>query len=528
MHGQTSFISPDAKGLGAGITTQAEPDAGPPVSRLETLRASALRAFLAVGWLLTGCMVALSLAYGQGAWWCAIASAIGNLLAAWLVKEPKHQDGLRWAVILLVSLQPLALLVSLRLSGLESLTPLAIFVGLMALTAFCDQFVVWATSMLSFLALLLIALIAPNWLFVGEELWRDALYATEHLIVTAVAATIADRLRHLIAELEDAERGSATRANALHIQADQLAEALQRLETERQDRERSDAQQSEARKTQMQRIALDFENSISTVTQSIATTGSLLERTTKALNAIAHDTGESAKDVSVSAEAASNAARTVAEGVSQLSHSIANIAVNVSQQNDLTSHATRKSQTGGEAVGGLSSHSDTIGEATRAIVRIAERTNLLSLNAAIEAATAGPAGRGFTIVAQEVKALASQANDAATQIDAFLSGVRSGTLEAESSFEAIDCAITELAEAATAIRWDVESQRKSADTIENYARAAAEDVGAMARRSKTLASTASSAKALSTELDDAAAAMMRNVRDLEQSTAQFMMNLKVG
>lgn len=179
-------------------------------------------------------------------------------------------------------------------------------------------------------------------------------------------------------------------------------------------------------------------------------------------------------------------------------------------------------------MGGLSIHSDTIGEATRAIVRIAERTNLLSLNAAIEAASAGEAGRGFTIVAQEVKALAMQASQAATEIDEFLSGVRSGTLEAERSFEAIDTAITELAKAATTIRWDVESQRNSADTIEDYARAAADDVGAIAKRSKTLASTASNAKTLSTELDEAAAAMILNVRDLELSTAQFTANLKAS
>ena len=149
-------------------------------------------------------------------------------------------------------------------------------------------------------------------------------------------------------------------------------------------------------------------------------------------------------------------------------------------------------------------------------------------SAAIEAASAGVAGRGFTIVAQEVKALAQQASEAATAIDDFLKGVRAGTHEAEHSFRAIDSAISELAEAATAIRWDVEVQKRSADTIEEYARAASADIGDMAERSCALATTASSTQQLSEELDRATAAMLNNVRDLERSTARFVANLKAS
>ena len=238
--------------------------------------------------------------------------------------------------------------------------------------------------------------------------------------------------------------------------------------------------------------------------------------------------GQGAAEVSQGAATAANAANTVARGVAELSASIAEIAADAGQQSDLASKATERSVSGGEAMGGLSKHSETIGQATRAIVRIAERTNLLSLNAAIEAASAGPAGRGFTIVAQAVKALAMQASEAATEIDAFLKGVRQGTNDAERSFEAIDSVITSLAQTATGIRWEVESQRKSADTIENYARSAAEDVGAMAARSESLAGTAAAAEKLANELDQAAVAMLQDVRDLEKSTTRFVDDLKAG
>lgn len=497
-------------------------------SLLDPLRRAAFRVFLAAGWLITVCIAAMASLFTPQAWWIAIASALVNGAAARIGHDARSIKRLRTATVLLVALQPLFLLIVMRLSTFEPLTPLTVFVALMALTALCDRIVIYLAAGLIFAALFAFAVAAPNWLFVGEAIWRNALYSFELAIVTTVSATIAGCLQKLVARLEEAQRDSAARADQLHEQADALEMALQRIETEREERNRFEVEQEQARKRQLQRIAQDFEASISVVTQSIGQTASLLERITKTLSAIAHDTGHGAAQVSESAATASHAARMVAQGVAELSASIAEIAADVSQQNELASKATRRSVSGGEAVGDLTRRSETIGEATRAIVRIAERTNLLSLNAAIEAASAGPAGRGFTIVAQEVKALAMQASEAATQIDTFLKGVRSDTHEAERSFEAIDSVIASLAKTATAITWEVESQRKSADAIEDYARSAAEDVSAMAARSETLAETASVAEKLSNQLDNAAATMLRNVRDLEQSTAQFVSNLKAG
>ena len=348
------------------------------------------------------------------------------------------------------------------------------------------------------------------------------------IIVIAISYSVVSRVSNLFATLHAKSTESAERADLLKTQSDELARALERAQSERLERERSEIEQAAQREAQIKRIAQDFEASFSVVTSAIAASTTRLERTTKALNTVAVDAGSNAADVAQAAQSASNATNNVAQGVSELSASIAGIAVNVSQQNALTTHATERSSHGGNAVESLARHTHTIGEATRAIVRIAERTNLLSLNAAIEAASAGPAGRGFTIVAQEVKALAMQASEAATEIDDFLKGVKSGTVEAERSFGAIDSAISELAQAATEIRWDVESQRKSADTIEVFARGAADGVRAMADRSKALASTASSAQKLSTQIDETIVALTRHVRELEQSAAHFVDNLKTG
>lgn len=86
-----------------------------------------------------------------------------------------------------------------------------------------------------------------------------------------------------------------------------------------------------------------------------------------------------------------------------------------------------------QEVEGLASSSEQIGSVLEVIRSIAEQTNLLALNAAIEAARAGEAGRGFAVVADEVRNLAKRTQDSVEEIRQVIEGLQSGTREVVST-----------------------------------------------------------------------------------------------
>ena len=76
-----------------------------------------------------------------------------------------------------------------------------------------------------------------------------------------------------------------------------------------------------------------------------------------------------------------------------------------------------------------------IGEIVELISDITEQTNVLALNAAIQAASAGEAGRGFTVVAEEVQRLAERSGEATKQIDAIVKTIQADTQDAVAAME---------------------------------------------------------------------------------------------
>jgi methyl-accepting chemotaxis protein len=104
----------------------------------------------------------------------------------------------------------------------------------------------------------------------------------------------------------------------------------------------------------------------------------------------------------------------------------------------------------------LSEQSQAIGEIIATVTDLAEQSNLLAVNAAIEAAKAGEHGRGFSVVAQEVKSLAEQSKQATAQIRTILNDIQKATSSAvmatEQGGRAVDAGVRQARDASEAIR----------------------------------------------------------------------------
>lgn len=216
-----------------------------------------------------------------------------------------------------------------------------------------------------------------------------------------------------------------------------------------------------------------FRSGIQALLASVGQKAQDLTTTAARLDQIAQTVAGDTVTASAATEQTSANVQSIAGSAEEMAATMHDIARQCASAVDFTREASSKASDVAGSVGSLAKAAAQIGQVVGLVRTIAEQTNLLALNATIEAARAGEAGRGFSVVAQEVKVLAAQSASASDEI-----GSQAGMMQAsvESVVSALDVMmgkIGSIEHVATSISASVEQQNAAIGGISENMQAAA-------------------------------------------------------
>jgi methyl-accepting chemotaxis protein len=279
--------------------------------------------------------------------------------------------------------------------------------------------------------------------------------------MTGVMLKLADGDKAIEVPAQDRRDEIGSMAQAVQVFKENMIETDRLREEGRE----AEVQAAAERRQTMLDLAGGFEQSVGEVIQAVSTASGQMKSSAEVMTATADQTNSQTVAVASASEQTSANVQTVASASEELSSSISEIGSQVAKSSQVAGSAVREVEGANAKVQELADAANKIGEVVELITDIAEQTNLLALNATIEAARAGEAGKGFAVVASEVKNLASQTAKATEEISGQVTSIQGATQEAVGSIEGIGKTIKEISEIATTIASAVEEQGAATQEI---------------------------------------------------------------
>lgn len=230
---------------------------------------------------------------------------------------------------------------------------------------------------------------------------------------------------------------------------------VKRLTAEQQ---RLKEEQERKRKDDMCRMADQFDEVISGTIQKLVVASEKLQDASVGMKSNAEQSQDASSTVTTAAQETSRNVSTVSSATEEMNASAREISRQVTDVVGKANQASSDANDASVKVDELNTFVENIGEVVTSIRDIAEQTNLLALNATIEAARAGEAGKGFAVVADEVKKLASETGVKTTEIEERIVEIQQATKASVAAVQRVILNISDIDQASSGTAAAVEEQ----------------------------------------------------------------------
>ena len=282
------------------------------------------------------------------------------------------------------------------------------------------------------------------------------------------------------------------------------------------------------RKADMHKLADDFQTAVGEIIQTVSSASTELEAAAGTLTTTADNTQQLSGAVAAASEQASANVQSVASATEEMTSSVNEISRQVQESAKISGEAVRQAHETDARINELSQAAGRIGDVVKLITSVAEQTNLLALNATIEAARAGEAGRGFAVVASEVKQLASQTAKATEEIGTQIAGMQSATQDAVTSIKEIGQTIGRISEIATTIASAVEEQGAATQEIGRNIQQAAQVTSQVATSISDVNEGAGETGAASAQVLASAQSLSKDSNHLKLEVDKFLSTVRAA